>query len=314
MRQLVVQGGNRTMSSDDRSALAQEFTKLLDTNNDIAERTAYGTTKILNGDSPQSGFQIQSGAQAGQQDTVTTGNAELSALFGKIAAGESATGNMSAISGMNNAALKALGTAGELVVAYLAVEGTTKATRGEALEEVANALFGTDREGAVADFGTDKGEGTINTAALTKILEGNIDSPYDGTTTSTAFNVIMDGATGLLANAGVDLEGSVGFTDAQINTLHGFATDTLLDAMSGLVTQVDTQRAKLGAEQNGLTSIVRSNTAAVVNVSDSRSRIMDTDFASETSELTRNQIIQQASTTILSQANQLPQTALSLLR
>jgi flagellin len=60
--------------------------------------------------------------------------------------------------------------------------------------------------------------------------------------------------------------------------------------------------------------MVRSNTAAVVNVSDSRSRIMDTDFASETSELTRNQIIQQASTTILSQANQLPQTALSLLR
>jgi len=98
-----------------------------------------------------------------------------------------------------------------------------------------------------------------------------------------------------------------------LHTIHGFATDTLLDSLSSLVTQVDKQRAKLGAEQNGMTSVIRSNTTAVVNVSDSRSRIMDTDFAAETSELTRNQIIQQASTTILSQANQLPQTALTLL-
>jgi len=317
MRQLVVQGGNRTMSSDDRSALAQEFTKLLDTNNDIAERTAYGTTKILNGDSPESGFQIQSGAQAGQQDTVTTGNAELSALFGKIGAGEGASGDMSTISGMTNADLKTLGTAGELVVAYLAVEGTTKTTRAAALEEAADALFGTDRAGDIKDFGTDKGVGEIGTAALTKILEGNIDSPYDGTTTNSANFAALMTTGSLMALAGVagaDVDGSVGFTDAQIKNLHGFATDTLLDAMSGLVTQVDKQRAKLGAEQNGLTSMVRSNTAAVVNVSDSRSRILDTDFASETSELTRNQIIQQASTTILSQANQLPQTALSLLR
>ena len=70
---------------------------------------------------------------------------------------------------------------------------------------------------------------------------------------------------------------------------------------------------KLGAEQNGLTSTIRSNTVSVVNVSDSRARIQDTDFAAETAELTRNQIIQQAATSILSQANQLPQAALSLL-
>ncbi|MAC46827.1 MAG: hypothetical protein CMI12_08235 [Oceanospirillum sp.] len=87
-----------------------------------------------------------------------------------------------------------------------------------------------------------------------------------------------------------------------------------MDMMSGLVTQVDKQRAKLGAEQNGLSSTVRSNTASIVNVSDSRARIQDTDFATETAELTRNQIIQQAATSILSQANQLPNAALSLLR
>ncbi|OPX53745.1 hypothetical protein BTE48_17875, partial [Oceanospirillum multiglobuliferum] len=55
MRQLVIQGGNRTLSTDDREALSQEFIKLLDVNNDIADRTAFGTRKILNEDSPTAG-------------------------------------------------------------------------------------------------------------------------------------------------------------------------------------------------------------------------------------------------------------------
>ena len=106
---------------------------------------------------------------------------------------------------------------------------------------------------------------------------------------------------------------NTGFSDAQLNSVNGFFTDTLLDLMTNLVTEVDRGRAKLGAEQNGLMSTIRSNTISVVNVSDARSRITDTDFARETAELTRNQIIQQAATSILSQANQLPQAALSLL-
>ena len=72
-------------------------------------------------------------------------------------------------------------------------------------------------------------------------------------------------------------------------------------------------RRELGSTQNALESHLRNNTAAVVNISDSRSRITDTDFAVETAQLTRNQIIQQASSSILAQANQRPNIALSLL-
>ena len=86
-----------------------------------------------------------------------------------------------------------------------------------------------------------------------------------------------------------------------------------MDAMGDLVSRIGSMRATLGAEQNGLSSVIRANTIAVVNVSDSKSRITDTDFAAETAELTRNQIIQQASNSILAQANQIPQAALSLL-
>jgi flagellin len=72
-------------------------------------------------------------------------------------------------------------------------------------------------------------------------------------------------------------------------------------------------RADLGALQNRFQSTIRNLTNISENVSGARSRIRDTDFASETAELTRNQIIQQASLTVLSQANQRPQAALSLL-
>ena len=76
---------------------------------------------------------------------------------------------------------------------------------------------------------------------------------------------------------------------------------------------VDSNRAELGAIQNRMESTIRNQSSIAENESDARSRIRDTDFASETAALTQNQIIQQASQTILSQANQRPTVALSLL-
>lgn len=299
MRQLAVQGGNRTLSADDRSALGDEFEKLLNTNNEIADRTAYGTIKLLNGDSPENGFQIQSGAQAGEQDTVTTGNAELTALFGKIASDENITAVMSNMSSGN---VSSYGTLGKLAVAWAALNNTSN------ISDAADNLFGTVSGSVNAnDLGTNEGgTAAINVSNFTQLLTAEVTNSLGDSDIGAALTGV-----GLISITGT-ISGT--WSDEQVNQIHGFVTDTLMDAMSGLVTQIDKQRAKLGAEQNGLASTVRSNTAAIVNVSDSRARIMDTDFASETAELTRNQIIQQAATTILSQANQLPNAALSLLR
>jgi len=76
---------------------------------------------------------------------------------------------------------------------------------------------------------------------------------------------------------------------------------------------VDKKRAELGAVQNRFQSTIRNQSNIAENLSGARSRIQDADFAAETAALTRNQILQQASTTILAQANQRPQVALSLL-
>ena len=77
---------------------------------------------------------------------------------------------------------------------------------------------------------------------------------------------------------------------------------------------INSTRADLGAIQNRFTSVVANLQTSTENLSASRSRIRDTDFAKETAELTRTQILQQAGTAMLAQANQVPQNVLSLLR
>lgn len=86
-----------------------------------------------------------------------------------------------------------------------------------------------------------------------------------------------------------------------------------LVAIDSAISIVGAKRADLGAIQNRFQSTIRNLSNISENVSSARMRIKDTDFATETASLTRNQVIQQASTTILSQANQRPQSALSLL-
>jgi flagellin len=302
MRQLVVQGGNRTLASDDRDALGEEFKKLLDVNDSIAERTAYGNIKLLNYDSNISGYQIQSGAQSGQQDTVTTGNSKLTAMFGSLL---KEAGNTTQLSTMTFNNLSTFGVLGELTAAYIATGNTST---------VANAttqLFGADMTATAFSAGSN----LLTDSATFQVIESAL-----------AQILVKEGVVSMAGTAGADLESftfiaanvttamTSRITDEMENDLLNFGTDMLLDAMSDLVTQVDRSRAKLGAEQNGMSSTIRSNAASIVNVSDARARIQDTDFATETAELTRNQIIQQAATSILSQANQLPNAALSLLR
>jgi flagellin len=87
----------------------------------------------------------------------------------------------------------------------------------------------------------------------------------------------------------------------------------ILAAVDGMIGAIDAKRAELGAVQNRFSSTIRNQSNMIENVSAARSRIQDTDFATETASLTKNQILQQASSTILAQANQRPQAALSLL-
>ncbi len=89
---------------------------------------------------------------------------------------------------------------------------------------------------------------------------------------------------------------------------------SLLAIIDSGVNSVSEKRADFGAKQNRLEAAVRNNANVIENQSAARSRVMDTDFAAETANLTRTQILQQAGTAMLAQANSLPQNVLSLIR
>lgn len=117
-----------------------------------------------------------------------------------------------------------------------------------------------------------------------------------GTVTSTG------GSSKLTAIEDIDISGSTS-TGAQ----------NAIKTIDAALAQIDAQRADLGAVQNRFGHTISNLANVSENVSASRSRIQDTDYAAETAQLTKNQIMQQAGTTILAQSNQLPQAALSLL-
>lgn len=103
----------------------------------------------------------------------------------------------------------------------------------------------------------------------------------------------------------------LGLASLSVSSVTG--ASTALASIDSAIKTIDGARADLGALQNRFQSTIRNLSNIVENVSAARSRIRDTDFAKETAELTRAQILQQASTTVLAQANTRPQSALSLL-
>ncbi|WP_442960251.1 flagellin [Pseudoalteromonas sp. NZS11] len=161
-------------------------------------------------------------------------------------------------------------------------------------------------------------DGAVST--VTNTIGGQTDGSIDST--------IISGAIKLSSNESFSVSGANASIAAGVaNTVQSSVLEDVNDLdistqtdsqnalaiIDGAIAQIDDQRADLGAIQNRFDHTISNLANISENVSASRSRIQDTDFATETAQMTKNQILQQAGTSILSQANQLPQTALSLL-
>ncbi len=162
----------------------------------------------------------------------------------------------------------------------------------------------------LADFDTSSGWTQDKTAQDCRV-------EVDGTTLNSATNSVTDPASGITVTANSVTADAVTF-EAEPEVV--FLVDTQANSQNALavvdkfIAVIDAKRAELGAVQNRLESTIRNQTNVAENVSDARSRIRDADFASETAAMTQQNILQQASQSILSQANQRPQIALSLLQ
>jgi flagellin len=191
-----------------------------------------------------------------------------------------------------------------------------------ALVDAINAVA--DKTGVVASLDSD------SELVLTAADGRNIEVVVEGTGTGIGFaaNTLGTGSIELQSNNQFDLRVSdaalTGFgsgvfgvnsdkavSSVDISTREGAVV--ALDVIDLALEDVSSQRAKLGALQNRLESTINNLSTTSENLSASRSRILDADFASETAQLSRNQIIQQAGVSILAQANQQPQVALALL-
>ena len=180
----------------------------------------------------------------------------------------------------------------------------------------------------IGDFTDDNASAAGNAASFD--ITG---AAYDGTLDTNDVTVTSGANDSAAVRGSVQLDSTLGFsvssnsaesgnngtvraTEITIDTVDLTTAQGSQDAISvidGALAKIDRNRATLGAVQNRLSSTVNNLNSIVENSSAARSRIRDTDFTKETAELTKNQILQQAGTSILAQANQLPQAALSLL-
>ncbi len=194
-------------------------------------------------------------------------------------------------------------------------------TADGALNEVTNILQRIRELAVQSASGTYSDEDRTNLQAEVTELQGQLTdiqakTEFNGTAlvdTAAATVAIQTGANNGdavdLNVGGVDLTASLA---VDISTAAG--AETALDDLDTDLATVNTQRATLGAGQSRLQSVVNTLTSSVANLTDARSRIEDVDFSTETTNLARAQILSQASTALISQANQSQQGVLQLLR
>lgn len=174
-----------------------------------------------------------------------------------------------------------------------------------------NIEFSDVTDGDSITIATKDGSGDYGSAVA--LADGLIATGAVELNSAKGYTLNGDGVTGLFAATGTTATSvKTTITNTDITTADG--AQSAIAVIDKAITAIDTQRADLGAVQNRFDSTVANLQSIVENSTSARSRIQDADFAAETAELTKQQTLQQASTAILAQANQLPSSVLSLLQ
>ncbi len=244
--------------------------------------TATATTSVNTGT-----FAV-SGSSSGDAYTLTVAGVAITATD----AGSGITGAMmdSAMTASSGAVNTALASAGITMTGSFAAGNKTFIDASGNNVVISKSLTGSGTGGVASGVGTNKGSITLTSAAKDITVGGN-HAAYAGLTAGTT------------ASTGNTLD---------VSTVAG--ANAMIAAVDGALNSVNGTRAILGAVQNRFESVVTSLQTSSESLSAARSRIQDTDFASETANLTKTQILQQAGTAMLAQANQLPQGVLALLK
>ncbi|HET7267183.1 MAG TPA: FliC/FljB family flagellin [Oleiagrimonas sp.] len=299
IRQLTVQADNGTNSRSDLDSIQSEINKRLEEINRISKQTSFNGVNVLSKDQK---LEIQVGAYDDQTITLDLKkiNTDTLTLSSFNVSGDTAVTSTDVMSQIGSGAVVSFNNAaGSTVSVTMAADGSFTGTVTSGGGTSAAVTYDN-----LADVQTAMGASGTSAIAITADL--------DGDATTSTYNVTSSGA----VNNGtstlyVDNDGS--FITSAAST-YAAATADPLEALDDAISQVDGLRSNLGAMQNRFDSAIQNLGTTTTNLKAARSRIQDADYAVEVSNMTRAKILQQAGTSVLAQANQLPTTVLQLLR
>ena len=278
IRELTVQASNGTNSSSDLDSIQAEITQRLNEITRVSEQTQFNGVKVLASEQTMS---IQVGANDGETIDISLKQIDATTLN---------LNTLTVTKGVDASTLNAYGTGANGISA-----GGTAVVAGANITFAGNSQAG--------------GSAAVTSADLFK---GADNKWYVKGTDSAGKTAYFAATVGTVSGSGTAATVTVTVDSKALGT--GTATANPLAAIDAALAQVDSLRSDLGAIQNRFESTIANLNNTVTNLSAARSRIEDSDYATEVSNMTKNQILQQAGTSVLAQANQVPQTVLSLLR
>ncbi|EKO3614144.1 flagellin [Vibrio metschnikovii] len=285
MRDLSLQSANGSNSKSERVAIQEEVTALNDELNRIAETTSFAGNRLLNGTFQTKSFQI--GSQSGEAVMLTMKDMRSdNTMMGgtSYVAATEADKDWTVSDGSNDLTLTLTDINGDEQIINI----TAKV--GDDIEEVATYINGQ----------TDLVQASVNEKGQLQVFTGNND-----VTGAVAFS-------GALATE-LDMQTGQAITIDTIDVTTVGGAQKSVAVVDAALKYVDSHRAELGAFQNRFGHAINNLDNINENVNASKSRIKDTDFAKETTALTKSQILSQASSSVLAQAKQAPTAALALL-
>ncbi len=292
IRELAVQSSNATNSNTDRAALQTEVSQLLNEIDRVADQTNFNGVKLLDGSFAGAVFQV--GANAGETITVSSITDANTAALGSVSQATGAALSVAASS------LTGYGTA--IAAGGVTINGVDLGAIGAASSaaeragQLTNAINNVSAQtGVGASYDTATGQITLTSAAAITVAGTTNDATVAGWANASIGTVST--------TTGIDTLSVGSYAGAQL----------AIQQVDSALSTINSTRASLGAVQNRFESVVANLSVTAENLSGARSRIQDADFAKETANLTRGQILQQAGTAMLAQANAAPQNVLSLL-
>ncbi|WP_313290151.1 flagellin [Stutzerimonas nitrititolerans] len=309
MRDLSLQAANGSNSDSERGALNDEVTQLKKELDRISNTTTFGGRQLLDGTFGIASFQVGAAAN----EIISVGMDEMSSeslegTYFKQAFAAATDG--AASGGVGTVTITTSAAANGGTARTVTVDVALKA--GDSADVVTDKIAAAVNDANIG-IGISKDENGDLQAIVRADSEGGVavtgitftDGTGDKETGAAMTAVTIDDTTQVAA-------GSSRVKDIDISNAAGAQAAVLV--IDDAIKQIDSQRAELGAVQNRFENTIANLQNIGENVSAAKGRIQDTDYAAETAALSKNQILQQAGTAILAQANQLPQAVLSLLQ